>query len=247
MDQLRFPKIGGVMRIVVTLVIVCTSVFCVVMGIFMTQSSELTCTNGTDYCLRQTLYPFGISFQEPVPAFQRVSLRTVHDKHGTSLDLILHHADGTATDYSGVGKNGDRAARTMQAIEAYMASPQGTRSFPLRSGSTPLGAMAIALGLLLLLAVFPFFNNVYFTRRGDELVVRVERRPLAAREVVVPVASVETVQVISKTSAGQTVFAVTLCVRDREPIDLGLGGRSWGYARMRAQALGEQLAPVLDA
>lgn len=251
-NQVRFPKTGGVARVFVSLILVGVSVYAGYFGLLVMQGSELTCTDGTDHCVRQTVYPFGISFQEPVAPFDRVGARRKHDDvysydSGDWVALTLYHPDGTTTDYPGPGYQNDRTAETVDAIQAYMAAPQGTRSFRLASGSNLGGGILVASALMALLLVPAVYSNVCFTRRGDDLVVRVERRPLAAHETVVPVASVETVRITSTTRLRQPLYVVTLGARDRAPIDLGMRYAAMLYAQARANALQEQLEALLDA
>jgi hypothetical protein len=126
-----------------------------------------------------------------------------------------------------------------------MAAPKGTRAFPLRSGSTPFGVGLVVVGLLALLLIPPVFNDVSFARRGDELLVRVARRPRKALEVGIPVGEVEGVKVTSRVVAGRTVFELALGAKGRAPVALGLGTNMSAHAQARAEALEAQLKPLL--
>ena len=247
MRTVKVPKSGRLARAVLVLLLVGGCGFLVAMGVFVSQASELSCREGTERCVRRTHYPLGISFEEPVAAFQRVSVRQKSGRRGTSLDLTLHHADGTATEYPGVGTNGDRAAATAEAIERYMAAPGSEeRIFALRSGSRPLGIGMLVLGLLGLVLLPGIFNSVIFTRQADQIAIRIERRPRRAEEVVVTVADAEGVRAVWKRVGTQEVCVLLFVVRERPPIELGIGFHREDHAQARARALEEELAPLLE-
>lgn len=244
-EEIRIPKNGAAARAFLTLLLLGGSAFFVAMGVFATQASRLSCAEGPSTCVRRTEYPFGIGFEDPVAPIERAGIRVKSGRRGASLNLTLYHPDGSATEYPGVGTNGDRAAETVENLRRYLARPEGSRSFPLRSGSRPVGWAMIIVGLAALVLVPGIFNAVIFHRSGEELHVRVQRRPLKPRDERMAAADVEGLWVLPRQSAGRPVWVLALALRDREPVELGMAFSHEEAARARVQVLDERLAPVL--
>lgn len=243
-QTIRIPKNAPGVRAFLTLLLLAAGGFFVVMGVLSSHRSALTCTASPVRCAHHESYPLGVVFDTELAPFSRVGLREKSGQRGTSLNLTLHHDDGSSTEYPGVGTNGDRAAEVAEQLNAFLVRPSAEATFDLRSGSIPLAVFLLLLGFGALLLVPSIFNAVKITCRGDRVTLGVGRHPLPARTHEIALADMGPIQLRPRVLAGRATFALELMVRDREPIDLGITLADEPAARSKAAEIEAKLAPL---
>ncbi len=185
MEPMVIPKHPFGVRAVLTVLLIAAGAFFMGVGIFASQASVLRCA--AQQCSRISTYPFGISFDEPIPPVVRAAIRLKYGHTGSStrqarqtkptLNLTLYHDDTAAMEFPGVGNGGERAAAVAESINAYLLAPDGEKVFELRSGSIPVGAGLFTLGLIALLMLPMAHASIRMTPLGDTVEVRVGNWP----------------------------------------------------------------------
>lgn len=243
MRPYSFARNGLPVRIAMTVVLLAGIGFFVAMMVLVSHHEELRCEPDAR-CVHVEHYPFGIDLFDALPKVTKAEVRWDVGGRSMALRLVLRHDDGSKSEYQGVGKNGDRAEETAQAINAFLANPSGEKAFPLRDGSIPvaifLGVLALA-GALLLPA---FFTRVRLAREGNIITVVVGRWPARRRLIELPADAVgfsaQPVRV-----NGEPFFSVCAFRTDCEAvIELGVLSRFEKVANKRVEELRAWLAQV---
>lgn len=240
-----FARNGLPVRIAMSALLLAGVGFFAAMAVLVAHDSELQCIAGGT-CVHAEHYPLGIERLEPLA---KVTVaETMWDPGGraVALKLVLRHADGTKTEYQGVGKNGDRAEETARELNAFLAQPIGAKTFPLREGSIPV---AIFLGLVGLGALFVlpyFFTRVRVAREGNIITVVTGRWPARRQTIELPAGSIRfgAQQVIRN---GEPFFS--LCAERTDTgsvVELGMVSRFESVAMARVEALQGWLASVSE-
>ena len=78
------------------------------MAVVFSHDSSLECLAASG-CTHVERYPLGIVVRTALAPIKKAEVQWDTGGRTRALKLVLRHADGTRTDFPGVGKNGDRA------------------------------------------------------------------------------------------------------------------------------------------
>lgn len=206
-------------------------IFFVAMAILISHSSLLECSNNLQ-CTHIERYPFGIERREALKEMVSAETQWAPGGQQMAVKLVLNHADGSTTDYQGVGTNGEHAQKVARALNAFISAPEATAQFALRAGSVGASILMAALALLGALAVPYFFSKLRLQLHGNVLGAVIERWPIAPRRFQWTLGQPVTLRLERKVSLDQEFFLVMLVVGS-QTIDLGLAFRNAPAAQKR--------------
>ncbi len=195
------------------------------MAVLVSHDSSLEC-RGRTACSHREQYPFGVVKQTSLAPIQRAEVKWDTGGRSAALKLVLRHADGTTTEYQGVGKNGDRAEDTAAALNTWLASGEGEKSFALREGSWPAALFLAFLTLVGLSLVPYFFSRVRVVRTAESVTFSVERWPARPRRQTVSLGEVVHVVVDARVVNDQQFFSLWLKRAEGPRFELGLDFRT---------------------
>lgn len=244
-------RLGPVARPSLVVLVAGMSAFLMVMGVFVSQNNELVCTAQPVTCERVETYPFGVEIRTALGSFEHASTRVKQGRRGgTSLDVVLHHADGTETEFSGVGKSGARAVETVEVLNAFIAASPSNRApiaVQLRSGSIAMSIILLLLGLGALVFLPSAFSRVTFKSLGEQVQIRIGRWPIPATEHVVPCAALGPLEVRLVGTGRQMRYQLFVLVENAEAVDLRIASAAESGVRKKLSEVEAILAPLRHA
>lgn len=229
--ELVIERNGVPVKVLMTLLVGAASLFFGAMALLISHSSLLDCT-GNLQCIHVEKYPLGFEQREPVAKFE--SAETEWDPGGRQMavKLVLNHADGTTTEYQGVGTNGERAQSVAAAINKFIKEPKERQRFALRDGSIAGGIFMALLALVAMSVVPYFFSKMRFRSAQGVLALSIERWPIRPRRFRWPIDQVAGLRLHRTVMMQQEFYKVVMDVGD-EAVDLGLGFRSPQHAEKK--------------
>lgn len=213
-----------VVRVLMTALIVGASSFFVAMAVLVSHDSALVCREHS--CQHVERYPFGVVSTAPLAPIQRAEVKWSPGGRARALELVLRHPDGLTTEYQGVGKNGERAEDTAAALNEWLSTGGGERSFALREGSWVAAFFLAFLALVGLVLVPYFFSRVRVTRTGEGVEFTVERWPARPRRLRLPLGEQARVVVDTRVVRDQWFFSLWLERAGGPRFELGLDFRT---------------------
>jgi hypothetical protein len=221
-----------------TLLLVAGAGFFGCMGVLVSHESELRC--GTDaVCTHVERYPFGLTKTTPLPRLRRADMVLgENSSRRRAYHLALDFADGTHTEYQGVGTNGERAQATARALNDFLEHPTAAQTVHLRDNSMPVAVMLWVLALAALGLLPFFFMKVRLTRTRDQVELVVGRWPARPRRLVVPASQRLGFGLTQRVVNGERLLTVVARVEGQEAgFDLGSSFRSDARAQARLAEL----------
>ena len=219
---------GMVARVVMTALMLVAATFFGAMAVLVSHDSALECQSPRA-CRHIERYPFGVVQQTKLEPIERASVAWSPGGRTAALKLVLHHEGGTISEYPGVGKNGERAQTTAEAISSYLLTtggPEVTTSFALREGSLPVAIFLALLALTALVLLPYFFARVRLVRSAQAVEITIERWPAPPRRYTVAIGEPVRVLIEERTANGQQFYSLHLERADRPALELGLSFRS---------------------
>lgn len=196
------------------------------MAVLVSHESSLEC-QASSGCTHVERYPLGIVVRTPLAPIKKAEVQWDTGGRSRALKLVLRHADGTRTDFQGVGKNGERAEDTANELNAVLQSnPATDRTFPLREGSLPFALFLALLAITGLVLIPHYFSKVRLSRSAAGITVTIERWPAKARRHLIPAAELARVGLKQSTANEEQFFTVQLERTSGPAIDLGIAFRN---------------------
>lgn len=224
-------------RVVVTVLLVGMGGFFAVMAILSSHDSQLVCQPGPS-CRHVERYPLGIVRETPLEAVERADVEWSPGGRVQALALVLHHAGGARSEYQGVGANGERAQSVAEAVNAWLAAPSGPRTFQLREGSAALAIFLAVLALAAFVLLPSSFAKVHLAVENGQLRITVDRWPLRARRVTLPVRAIAGFRIdVFRDEAYRFLCFFLVRSDGGDAVDLGIRLRDEAAARQRLDEL----------
>ena len=256
---LSFHRFGPVKRWLLTaLVVGCAAFFSVMTGL-TSVDSWLRCERAgpAARCALHEDYPGGVARTTPLPPLRdaRAEVRHTRGRGGVRrhLVLVLDAADGTTTEYPGVGKSGARAEGVAAGVSAFLQGEEaGPRRWRLRESSyaATLLMAACALGALFTVPIWFRRVRVAFDPRERAVRVRIGRWPARAREWSLPLADIARAERATAQDSNGELYSARLVLRDGAcpgDGDVGLMHRRAAGADAVVRALDGALGAWRDA
>lgn len=219
------PRYGPIAQVVMTVMLLAGAVFMGSMAVLVSHDSALEC-QGLTACQHVERYPLGIVNTSTLGPIERAEARWSPGGRAAALKLVVRHSDGTSSEYKGVGKNGERAEDTADAINAYLAGEGGTASFALREGSVPVAIFLALLAVGLLVLAPHFFTRVRLRREGRGFEISIGRWPAMPHRIEVPGGQAVAVGFDESIVNGNRFFMMWIEVAEAQRIQLGISVRS---------------------
>lgn len=154
---------------------------------------------------------------------------------------MLWHTGGATTEYQGVGKSGDRAEATADALNAYLAAGDAKQTFALREGSLPVAAGLALVALLGLVCISYFFSKLRVARSPAALEITIERWPAPPQRHTLRHDAAPRVTVRERTVNDQQFFSLWLEPASGPGVDLGLSFRTAARAAAEQETISQLL------
>jgi hypothetical protein len=212
-------------RVVMTCLIFGLATFLFSMAVLVSHDSALECQPRAA-CAHVERYPLGVVNETPLAAIQRADVRWDTGGRAAALKLVLRHADGTSTEYQGVGKNGERAEDTALAINTWLAKRETGKIFALRQGSVPVAVFLALLSLVGLGLIPYFFSKLRVARSLAAMEITIERWPAPPRRHSLRQGEGARVTVRERVVNGQPFFSLWLERASAPGVELGLSFRT---------------------
>lgn len=240
--SIAFPRNALVIKVIITILLLGACTFFGSMAVLITHHSELKCSSGSQ-CVHIERYPFGVVRETVIPRVMSAETEWVPGGRVRAIKLVLNHQDGSASDYHGVGTNGERAQQVAKQLNAFLAAPAHEQAFPLRQGSLAAGLFLALLTLVGLVLIPALFTKVRVTATGTNVLVKIGRWPAPSRRYSVPLDKLQDFSLKRSIIQGQEFFSVCANQDGRwYGFDLGMGFRNQEQALQRITELNEWLA-----
>lgn len=196
------------------------------MAVLVSHDSSLEC-QASSGCTHVERYPLGLGVRTPLAPIKKAEVQWDTGGRSRALKLVLRHADGTRTDFQGVGKNGERAEDTANELNAMLQSnPATDRTFLLREGSLPFALFLALLAIAALVLSPHFFSKVRLSRSPAGITVAIGRWPAKARRHLIPPGDLAQVGLKQSIANGEQFYTVQLERPSGPAIELGIAFRS---------------------